>query len=258
MRHAGMWRGRLARCGGSVSLPQSRRLPCPQPLVSSRKGRGPQKRRSALPFRRRALQDLGNLGEKAGGLLDLWVTFCFHFLTGGKAGNQTEQFDLDSQPLVILVFVPVLLRRPNSRLGQELLEISEHGGVRFKRPIRPPMECQVFRGKVGKGPSLVQESKPGINFAGRDFNIRRDSPAGRERPAIVRKKVAGAGPRVELTARRGQGSPRKRPLNRAAAGGEVLSHGQRQPGILTQGRYGLYNALPVGWLAGDDRAIVLL
>jgi len=53
--------------------------------------------RSALPFgRSRPLEDFGNLGDKARSLLDLWVTFCFHFLTGGKAGNQIEQFDLDS------------------------------------------------------------------------------------------------------------------------------------------------------------------
>ena len=135
-----------------------------------------------------SLENSRNLGEKACGLLDLWVTFCFHFLTGGKAGNQTEQFDLDSQPQVNLVIVPVFLRRPKSLSAQELLEISEHGGVRFIRPIRPPMECQVLRGKVGKDPSLVQESKPGIKFGGGDFNVRRDSPAGRERPPSSVKK----------------------------------------------------------------------
>jgi hypothetical protein len=54
------------------------------------------KGRSALPFCSRPLEDFRNLWEKARGLLDLWVTFCFHFLAAGKAGNQIEQFDLDS------------------------------------------------------------------------------------------------------------------------------------------------------------------
>ena len=48
------------------------------------------------PFFPNSFENSRNLGEKARGLLDLWVTFCFHFLTGGKAGNQIEQFDLDS------------------------------------------------------------------------------------------------------------------------------------------------------------------
>ena len=48
------------------------------------------------PFFPNSFENSRNLAEKARGLLDLWVTFCFHFLTSGKAGNQIEQFDLDS------------------------------------------------------------------------------------------------------------------------------------------------------------------
>ena len=48
------------------------------------------------PFFPNSIENSRNLGEKARRLLDLWVTFCFYFLTGGKAGNQIEQFDLDS------------------------------------------------------------------------------------------------------------------------------------------------------------------
>ena len=53
-------------------------------------------RHGGSPFFPNSFENSRNLGEKARGLLDLWVTFCFHFLTGGKAGNQIEQFDLDS------------------------------------------------------------------------------------------------------------------------------------------------------------------
>ena len=88
------------------------------------------------------------------------VTLGIHFIAAGEAGDQIGEFDLDSQPQVILIIVPVFFRHSNASMAKELLEIVEHGGVGFARRVRPFMKGQVLRGKVGEDPGLVQENNP--------------------------------------------------------------------------------------------------
>src|SRR5271157_1784130 len=129
----------------------------------------------------RSLQDFGYSGEKAGSALNLRVALCLRFLAAGKAVDQVEEFDLDSELQVLLVAIPEFPGSANSSPGEVVLEIDKHGGVRLEGPVCRPVKCQVLRSVVGENSGLVQESHPGVEIARRYFDVGRNSSAGRER-----------------------------------------------------------------------------
>src|SRR6266568_796580 len=137
-------------------------------------------------IRLRRSQQRGDLRKKGCGPLDLRVAPHLDFVSGVEPVREGNDFGLDSQLKVILVFGPILLRGANLLPRQELPKILKHLGVRLKARVHPAVQREVLRSESSEHTALAQERGPGIEQARRNHDVGCDAATGRDWPAVVR------------------------------------------------------------------------